>query len=253
MFHSPVFFFAPDAQPGSSGGAEPTPRAKRPKDLLPDGDVQLADLASFVASVWPTQPWLTLRYTTAGTFAAKAAENQTSLARRREAGGERPTDAIRIGQLDEQINEHLYRVKGMLSTKYNKKTAPAYYAKMGIVKQAKQFILPRERSKRAAALSTLVQGLTAEGFLTQTLPNGTVVFEYGTAFWQPIATEYAQLIKDLTTDTGDISDVVGEKNLLRDEIEQTLRSIIKLLDGNYPVRKEYKAQLRVWGFQKENY
>ena len=253
MVYFPAILRAPDAQPGPAGGDAPAPRAPRRKDLLPESDAQLADLATFAAKVWPTQPWLTLRYTTPAALATSAEAYQAALARRREAGGERPTDALRIEQLDEQINEHLSRVKDMLTTKYDKKAAPAYYAKMGIEKYSRAFIIPRERSKRGAALATLMQGLTAEGFVTQTLPGGTVVFPFGTAFWQPIATEYAQLVQDLTTDTGAISDVVGEKDMLREEIEQTLRSLAKVLDANYPVPKEYRAQLRVWGFQKESY
>ncbi len=248
MFYTARALFAPDAQPSPTSGGTPTGRPRRRKDLLPESDAQLADLATAAAAVWRTESWLTLRYTTAATFDSRAAEYRTALEKRRAAGGERPTAALRIGQLDEQINEHLYRVKEMLTTKYDKKQAPAYYAKMGIEKQSKQFIIPRERSKRAAALAQLLKGLDGEGFVTT-----STTYPYGTAFWQPIATEYAQLIKDLTDDTGTISESVGEKDMLRDELEQTLRSIARVLEGNYPVTKEYKAQLRLWGFQKENY
>jgi hypothetical protein len=92
-----------------------------------------------------------------------------------------------------------------------------------------------------------------QGFITQTLPDGTVVFEFGTAFWEPIATEYAQLVKDLTETTGEISEVVGSKDKERLDVEKVLRSIAKILDGNFPDAKEYNAQLRAWGYQRENY
>ncbi len=243
---------APETGASTEGGG-PAPRKPVKTDIIPEADAKLADLAVFAAGFWQEQPWLTLRFTTVAGFVAKATAYKQAVADRVRVGAERPGSKSRIDVLDAEINEHLYRVKGMLTDKYNKRTAPAYFGKLGIVRQAKSFILPRERSQRSAALKLLVEGLDAEGFVTQTLPGGQVVFPYGTAFWQPIATEYAQALQDLTEDTGDISDAVGEKDLLREAVVTVLRAIAKVLDGNYPDRKEYKAQLRAFGFQRESY
>ena len=221
----------------SAGGGVGAPRKPVKTGIIPEADAKLADLAVFAAEFWQTQPWLTLRFMLAPDFVTKAAAYKQSVADRVSAGAERPGSAVQIEDFDAQINEHLYRVKAMVTDKYDKKRAPAYFAKMGIAKEADSYILPRERSKRAAALQQLVNGLTDEGFVTQTLPGGTVVFPFGTAFWQPIATQYAQALKDLTTDTGEISDAVGEKNLLREEVEMVLRGLAEVLEGNYPTRR----------------
>lgn len=225
------------------------------KELLPDADGQLADLAVFAAKHWlePEQNWLTIRYITAPAFLTLATGYQQSIVERMALGGERPTEALRIQQLDTLINDNLFRVKGMLEGKYDKKTAPAYFLSMGIVKKRQAWIIHRERSKRVLALAKLATGVRDQGFITQTLPDGTVVFEFGTAFWEPIATEYAQLVKDLTDTTGTISAVVGTKDKERLDVEKVLRSIAKILEGNYPDAAEYNAQLRAWGYQRENY
>ena len=237
----------------SGGGGDAAPRKPVKTGLIPEADAKLADLAVFVATQWQGHAWLTLRYTTAGDFLSTATAYKKAVADRVSAGAERPESKAQIQVLDAQINEHLYRVKGMLTDKYDKKQAPAYFAKMGIVKEADSYILPRERSKRSGALAQLIKGLTDEGFVTQTLPGGQMVFAYGTAFWQPIATQYAQALADLTQDTSDISEAVGGKDTLREEVETVLRSLAKVLEGNYPVGKEYKAQLRAFGYQRESY
>ena len=53
-----------------TGGATPVPTPKKvnKKDLLPDSDAQLADLAVYAAKHWPTEPWLTLRHSTPAAF-----------------------------------------------------------------------------------------------------------------------------------------------------------------------------------------
>lgn len=246
------------AESSAPKAAKATAKAEkktRRKDLLPEADGQLADLAVFAAKHWqePEQTWLTIRYTTAGNFLTLATKYQTSIAERMDVGGDRPTQALRILQLDTLINDNLYRVKSMLETKYDKKAAPSYFLSMGIVKKRQAYIIHRERSKRALALAQLAKGVRDQGFITQTLSDGTVVFEFGTAFWEPIATEYAQLLDTLTNTTGDISDVVGTKDKERLDVEKVLRSLAKILDGNYPDAREFNAQLRAWGYQRENY
>jgi hypothetical protein len=140
------------------GAEAPTPKAAkaekktRRKDLLPEADGQLADLAVFAAKHWleSEQQWLTIRYTTAGNFLTLATKYQTSIVERMDVGGDRPTQALRILQLDTLINDNLYRVKSMLETKYDKKAAPSYFLSMGIVKKRQAYIIHRERSGAGA-------------------------------------------------------------------------------------------------------
>jgi hypothetical protein len=156
----------------------------------------------------------------------------------------RPADADEILDLDELIETSLYRVKNRLIDKTNKKKAPSLYPKLGIVKYKGDYMLDRERTKRAAALNTLVAGLTTQG-----IADG----EWGTSFWQPIATRYNALVLLLTATDGQVSQAVAVKDTQRDFIEQVLSSIAQVISANFPDEAEYKAELRAAGFQREKY
>ncbi len=243
---------APSAD-GAPAGDAPVPRQPVKTGLLPESDAQLADLGVHAAQVWQAHPWLTLRFTTQGAFAAEAAAYQQAVQDRARARAEHPSAALQLQNLDAEINEHLYRVKAMLVDKYGKQSAPAHFARLGISKQNGTFTLPRARSRRAAALLQLVEGLTAEGFVTQTLAGVPMVFAYGTAFWEPIATAYNALLSELLGQTDTIAKDVSGKDDLREQVETTLRGLAKVLAGNYPDRQEYKAQLRAFGFRRASY
>ncbi|OON65286.1 hypothetical protein [Hymenobacter sp. CRA2] len=216
-------------------------RKPRKAPLLPANDQQLATMAEFVARHWQTETWLTLRHCTAARFLQLTETYTLAVASRQQAGSARPIDADELLNLDALIEANLYRVKNRLTDKYNKKAAPAHYPTMGIIKYDGTYILDRDRSRRAAALKTLVQGLT-----TENIADG----DYGLAFWQPIAERYPQLLQQITAASGAVSAAVSQKDTMRAEVETVLSSLAKVLDGNYPDKQEYKAQLRAWGFQK---
>ena len=222
----------------------PAAAAPRKTQLLPHGDVQLANLGQLVARYWAANAWLTLRYTTAAAFEQAAAAYQQAVGSRQEAGSGRPALADEILDLDQQIDSTLYRVKDRLTSKYDKKKAPAYYPVVGIIKYRKAYILDRERTRRAAALRSLVAGLDAEK-----IADGP----YGTAFWQPIADRYNALVPLLADAGGDISQAVATKDTQRAAVTQVLSSVAKVLDGNFPDDDGYKAELRATGFQRETY
>ncbi|MDO7875042.1 hypothetical protein Q5H93_09900 [Hymenobacter sp. ASUV-10] len=224
---------------------EPTPApTSRKTPLLPRGDRQLAALAVLVAKYWGTQPWLTLRYTTSDLFLPVATGYETAVSSREQAGAARPVLADEILELDQLIDVTLYRVKNRLVDKYDKKKAPKHYLTVGIIKDGKEYIIDAERTARAAALLTLVAGLKSEK-----IDGG----EWGTDFWEPIATRYNELVPLLADTTGDIAKAVAHKDTQRALVTQVLYSIAKVLDANYPDEAEYKAQLRAAGFQRESY
>ena len=226
---------------------EPVVKPKTKKTpLLPRGDQQLAALGVKAAAYWadPAQKWITLRYVTAVAFGPQATAYEAAVASRVAAGTSRPIEADELLDLDQAIDSTLYRVKNRLIDKYDKKTALAYYPTVGIIRERKSYIIDAERTRRAAALQVLLKGLKAEK-----IDNG----DYGTTFWQPIATRYAELVGHLTDTNGAISKAVAVKDGQREAITQVLSSLAKVLDGNYPDAAEYKAQLRAAGFQRESY
>ena len=223
----------------------PTPTdAVTKTGLLPLGDRQLAALALLAAKFWAANPWLTLRYTTPALFQVFAADYEKAVGSRQQAGSSRPILADEILELDHDIDANLYRVKNRLTDKYDKKKALKHYPTVGIVKYLKEYIIDRERSKRAAALLTLVAGLKTEG-----IEAG----DWGKAYWTPIAKRYNELVPLLADSSGEISQAVAIKDTQRAFVEQVLYALAKILDANYPDRTEYKAQLRAAGFQRESY
>jgi hypothetical protein len=224
---------------------EPTTTPKpRKTPLLATNDQQLAAQAVAAAKYWAANPWLTLRYLTAAAFTTQSADYENAVGTRQQAGTARPIDADELLDLDAKMEANLYRVKARLVDKYDKKSALAHYPTVGIVKSGNNYILDRDRTKRAAALATLVKGLK-----TEKIDGG----EHGTAFWAPIATRYAELVAHLTDANGAVSQAVAAKDALRAQIEQALSSLAKVLDANYPDDAEYKAELRAAGFQREKY
>ena len=221
--------------------ATPKPRKTA---LLATNDQQLASQATAASQYWPGQPWLTLRYTTPVAFAQLVADYVAAVDSRQQAGSARPIAADELLDLDAKIEANLYRIKARLVDKYDKKKALAYYPSLGIVKDGAAYIIDRDRTRRAAALNTLLVGLTAEK-----IGDG----DHGTAFWQPIATRYNELVEHLTDANGEVAKAVATKDGLRTQIEQVLYSIAKVLDANYPDEAEYKAELRAAGFQREKY
>ena len=75
--------------------------------------------------------------------------------------------------------------------------------------------------------------------------------KYGSVYWTDLKDRYDNLVQTSRTLDGTISDNVGDKNVLKEELHEVLISLINVITGNYP--KTYHEQLRKWGFQKEKY
>ena len=100
------------------------------------------------------------------------------------------------------------------------------------------------RTARAGALAKLVAGLTAHKYDKR---------KFGTALWQPIATEYAQLAKASGEMRGSASEAVGQKNALEAPLRVALGSLVLSIKANYPDGDAQRGVLRAFGFQKEVY
>ncbi|MDQ2771843.1 MAG: hypothetical protein M3Y54_15245 [Bacteroidota bacterium] len=112
------------------------------------------------------------------------------------------------------------------------------------MREGKNFRLPTARTARAGALAKLVAALTAHKYDKR---------KFGTAFWQPIATEYAQLAKDSGELRGTASEAVGQKNALEAPLRVVLRALVLSIKANYPDVDAQRGVLRAFGFQKERY
>ena len=230
---------------------QPTPTTPAPgaapvrhKDNLPKGQLELATLGVAAAAAWQASPLGDLLYKKKADFAAQAAAYHASIGTADTADDGISPAAQRLKALDKQVAKNLGFVKGYLAEDHDGEGDEAFYGEFGIVREGKNWQLPTARPARAQALGKLVAALAAHGYGPR---------KFGTAFWQPLATEYAQLAQASGTQRGAASAAVGAKNALEAPLRTVLRSLVLLIGAHYPDEAARKGTLRAFGFQKESY
>jgi hypothetical protein len=209
---------------------------------VPVADIDFGKVATDVAAKWTITPSISLAWTTALEFSTQASGYNTELSKRMAMGGNRPQITQGLKQLDNTIDDTLAYVKGYIVDKFKKEAAPSVYAAFGILHQKDKYVFPKDRNKRSAALELMISGIATNGFGDK---------EFGTAFWTDLKTQYDNLLGQATSTDGNISSRVSTKNTLKSSLKKTMNSLILAIKSNHP--DSYKAELRVWGFQKEKY
>lgn len=209
---------------------------------VPAKDADFGTLGVNSSAAWLKNPLITLLWITPAQHKANVDAFITTLSERRSTGGGRKEVTAKLDVLDVSIDEGTTAVKAYLAYKYEKKNAPSYYPQFGIEHVGSNFIIPRDRNKRAAALPHTVAAITAHGFTNE---------KYGAAFWQATMESYNTLLAQAAAVDGTVAGKVGTKNELRKTINKTHNALICLLKANYP--DTYKNVMREWGFQKEKY
>ena len=133
-------------------------------------------------------------------------------------------------------------MKGYLAEAHDEDEGRSYYPEFGITRENKTYVLPRARTERVKALNKLLLALKAHDLDKK---------KYGTAFWQPLVQEYAQLVLASTDTAGQRSEKVSGKDQHEVQVRKALRALIHHLKAHYP--DTFEAQLRLFGFQKESY
>lgn len=224
------------ATPAATASAQ----AKRYRDQLPLTESGLASLALTVARHWqdaelPALLWLSK------TDLLTQAEAYAQHCRVADAAGdERAPRASRLRALDKELNAALKHVKNYLREAHGWETARGHLPAFGI--STRRYTLPTRRVERVAALAKLLDALTEHGLADR---------KYGTAYWQPLCTEYAALVDVGLDSAGQRSRKVGAKVQQERQLRQALRALVHHIKANYPT--SYKAQLRAFGFRKESY
>ncbi|MBG8556388.1 hypothetical protein [Hymenobacter guriensis] len=226
----------------NSAAASPTPASKpvRRARQLPDAALALSELATTAAGKWQGAELPALLWLTKADFAAQATAFATACTAAGAAGDTRSPQAARLKALDKQLDSALAFVKNYLKEEFP--DAKAYYAEFGIEKFNKGYRLSKDRTERTAALTKLLAALVKYKFDKK---------KYGTAFWQPLATEYASLVSASTEAAGSLSGKVSTKVQGEEKVRKALRALIHHLKANYP--DSFEAKLREYGFQKESY
>jgi hypothetical protein len=227
----------PDAEPATGGSGSGKPVKTR---NIPEADVDFMDLAKNVATNWLANPAITLVWKVAADFQKEVNAYETELTSRKSAGSVLPGQALTLKQMDRQIDVAVSDVKIYIQRKFKKANAEAQYARYGITRQNKSFIISRDRNNRRDALKLMITAIDADGFAGE---------EYGTAFWTGMQTNYSAAIDAAGTTAGNVSTQVAGKNKLKGNIKTVLNSLLLVLKGNYP--ETYPGVYRDWGWQKE--
>lgn len=209
---------------------------------VPLADIDFGSVVKKVKDKWALSPWLTIRYITFVEFEPKANLYQTILNARIEYGKNRPQVTQAIKNIDKEIEKRVSNVKGYIADKYGKENAISYYPSFGIEHYKKSYIIPKDQNTRSESLELMSNAIVANGFADKT---------YGQMYWEDIKTRFDELLEEASQLDASVSSKVGDKNLLKKELKKVLRSIVIIIEGNYP--DTYKQELRVWGFQKEKY
>lgn len=215
-------------------------KAKRYRDQLPLTETRLSQLALTVARHWQDAELPALLWLSKADLLAQAEAYEQHCQDADAAGDGQTPRASRLRTLDKELNAALKHVKNYLKEAYGWETARGYLPAFGI--STARYTLPTRRVERVVALTKLLGALTEHGLADR---------KYGTAYWQPLCTEYAALVEVSLDSAGQRSGKVGAKVRQERQLRQALRALIHHIKANYPT--SYQAQLRLFGFQKESY
>jgi len=225
-----------------AGGNTEVPVSKtNSKRRVPAKDHDFGHLCKYVSDKWKEHPAFTLLYIDQIEFEDLAEKYNSTLGVKHKTASNRPTLTGDLATADKAINRGITQIKGYLLDKYEEK-ATEHYAAFGIEHKGKSYRFPDDRNKRLDALVLIVGAIETEGFQNK---------KYGKQFWTDMHSNYETLLTSTNQTDSTVSNKVGNKNLLKNQLTEVLNSLIHIIIGNYP--KNYKTELRNWGFQKEKY
>lgn len=229
---------AADATPATGGE---TPNTKKVQ-LIPTKDADLATVAKAADDKWATIPTLILLWITEPAFKALVISFTSNRTARLAAGGSREAQTYTLKDVNKQIDAGVKEVKAYLRKKF-KQADTAQYARYGIEKTGTgTYLFPKDNDKRLEAIPLMQAAIIADGFGAE---------EFGTTFWTGVNTNFTAAYTATTSTTKNISKKVAGKDADKAQIIKVLKSLIKLIEANYPDTSD--AELRNWGFIKQNY
>lgn len=215
--------------------------ASQSVSYVPRTDFSVLILAQSMLPFW-VQSGYKLSYITTDEFENMINIYELKLASGRSVKAERTPTVDRLKQLREQMVDYVSKIKDMLSLDYGRSASIAHYPAFGIVKTQKNYSFPAGYDETKRAMEDLLKALVTYGYADH---------KYGLAVWQPIYDEYVSLAGKNRALTGSGSAFIGDKNVLKDQIIKVLRSVLLLLQANYP--ETWQNIAREWGYLRERY
>lgn len=222
-------------------GSDTEEEGSQSKSYIPRTDFGVLTLAKQVIPKW--QAWgVKLEYTNPDEYAMQVDILEVKLASGRSAKAERTPTVDRLKQLREMIDTNISKIKNLLIIDYGQKSASSHYPSFGIIKIGSTYTLPVSYDETLRALEELLKGLDKYGYTNH---------KYGKAFWQPIYEEYLDLADKNRALTGSSSLYAGDKNVLKEQVTRVLRSLLLMIQANYP--DTWPNVAREWGYLRERY
>lgn len=228
---------SPDAPPSEGTGGMNTVHHKA---NIPSGDVDFLAVAKTVLDSWAANTMITLVWTNQAEFAEKVVSYESTLTNRLTTGANRPIETQTMNNLDTEIDNAVEEVKIYISEKYGRKNAQAHYNQFGIEHHGYSWSLSADRQERKQKLMMMVAAIASNGFGTK---------PFGTAFWTAKSAAYDIALTNATSIDQQVSGDVGEKNMLKISLKNTMIALRYVLRGNYP--DTYPEVYRQWGWIKD--
>ncbi|GAB4341741.1 MAG: hypothetical protein OHK0038_21460 [Flammeovirgaceae bacterium] len=210
--------------------------------ILPNSQFDLLNLAEAVSTKWLASPQITLLWIKASEFKNLVEQYRNLLSERVNVGSGRSLQTQTLKELDADISKAVEEVKIAIMAKFGKEKGKAYFAEFGITKQNNSYKLPADRNLKINSLPLLVKGV-------QTYQLNVVGFDSN--FFANLVSRYQTALNDAKVTDSNVSISVGNKNDLKNQIQEVINALLLLIKANYP--KTYENELRGWGFQKEKY
>jgi hypothetical protein len=207
---------------------------------IPTSNADIAALGLRVANTWANYPTITIEWITQVDAATLATNYKNIILQTSQTKGSGRDKVRQLQELDELINDNIYRLKMLIDLEYGKSQRSSHYADFGIVKQFQSFGIPKDRDSRLEALRLMVSSLATAPFQANA---------YGEAYWQDILTQYDALKTALETEVGKVSEDVVDKKILREQVIKLLKSMKLILRGNFPDTSS--GVLREFGYLDE--
>ena len=215
---------------------------KKAVRYTPEADADFSTVITNVNDAWKANTQIKLLWITQPEFETMVTGFNQSLQSRKSDGGNRPSQTSTLKNLNAQMDKGVQEVKTCIAYKFKKANATAQYARYGIVKENRAYVLPKDNDERLKALPLMIAAIAADGFGNE---------EYGTAFWTGIEQEFTTALKAASTTDGKVTGSVSTKGVAKKGIIKAMNALRLTLEANYP--DTYKAVYREWGWQKEKY
>lgn len=226
----------------SATGAEgaPKPKKSNTKDVIPQGELELAILGLKAADSWDGSPLPGLLWCSKAQLRAAVLAFRTSIGLADEADDDLGPAARRLAELDLLIESSLKFVRNYLVEAHgSKKAAKGYYDAFGLTPDGK---LPAARPTRAEKLQKMVKALKKSDYDQS---------KYGTKYWADIVKEYAPLATTSSDVRSESAKETGTKNTQEEPLRKMLRALRQHIKTNFP--ETYQAEWRGFGYLKESY